>query len=192
MIFTPKPIKASPAVAPRQCAALHRAMLHRYKQLKKQLKRIHASRASSQAPPDAPQQQQQHPDGEAGQGQQQQHHHHQTQPPMQLSADEGTFVMMLNEDLTSFNTFFIEREEDAVIKLQALTDSVQAVGRAADAAQVQALKAALVDFHGESKAGGARLSVSVLQCVFWRSVFGEQCRSRPQKHIQKGGKRACC
>lgn len=34
-----------------------------------------------------------------------------------LSAEENEFIATLNEDLDSFNAFFIEKEEDAVIKI---------------------------------------------------------------------------
>ncbi len=49
------------------------------------------------------------------------------------------------QDLSKFNQFFMEREEDAVIQLQALQDGLAAA--ATPAAQAQA-RARLVDFHG--------------------------------------------
>jgi hypothetical protein len=49
------------------------------------------------------------------------------------------------QDLLRFNRFFIDKEEDSVIKLQALSDRIKA---ASSVEQLQALKAELVDFHG--------------------------------------------
>jgi hypothetical protein len=49
------------------------------------------------------------------------------------------------QDLLRFNRFFIDKEEDSVIKLQTLADRISA---ASSAEQLQALKAELVDFHG--------------------------------------------
>lgn len=49
------------------------------------------------------------------------------------------------QDLLRFNRFFIDKEEDSVIKLQSLADRIAA---ASSAEQLQALKAELVDFHG--------------------------------------------
>lgn len=67
-------------------------------------------------------------------------------PEQALSPEETAFVNMLNEDLLRFNRFFIDKEEDSVIKLQSLADRIAA---ASSAEQLQALKAELVDFHGE-------------------------------------------
>lgn len=59
----------------------------------------------------------------------------------------------LLQDLVGFNRFFMDKEEDAVIKLQALADRIQAAQGDTDAGsqEKQELKAALVDFHGESR-----------------------------------------
>lgn len=40
------------------------------------------------------------------------------QPGDALSAEEAAFVATLNEDLARFNQFFIDKEEDSVIRLQ--------------------------------------------------------------------------
>jgi hypothetical protein len=55
-------------------------------------------------------------------------------------------LLLWLQDLLRFNRFFIDKEEDSVIKLQALSDRIKA---ASSAEQLQALKAELVDFHGE-------------------------------------------
>lgn len=52
-------------------------------------------------------------------------------------------------DLSTFNKFFMDKEEDAVIKLQALADRIAGAQQGSEAAQE--LKAALVDFHGEQQ-----------------------------------------
>jgi hypothetical protein len=57
----------------------------------------------------------------------------------------------LLQDLLRFNRFFIDKEEDSVIKLQALSDRIKA---ASSIEQLQALKAELVDFHGERRGFG--------------------------------------
>jgi len=57
-------------------------------------------------------------------------------------------MLMVNglQDLLRFNQFFIDQEEDSVIKLQALSDRIMG---AHAAQELQALKAELVDFHGD-------------------------------------------
>lgn len=66
-----------------------------------------------------------------------------------LSAEEESFLALLNEDLSNFNDFFIEKEEDSVIRLQSLTDELTSSRVFKDEEQMQQLKARLVDFHGE-------------------------------------------
>ncbi len=50
-----------------------------------------------------------------------------------------------SQDLERFNSFFIDKEEDAVIELHALQEQLQ---QAKEPGQLQALKQAFVDFHG--------------------------------------------
>lgn len=57
---------------------------------------------------------------------------------------------LLRQDLCGFNRFFMDKEEDAVIKLQALADRIQAAQGDSSSEEMQELKAALVDFHGEA------------------------------------------
>jgi len=77
----------------------------------------------------------------------------QTVAPL-ITDEEKEFIVMLQNDLEKINTYFIEREEEAVIKLQALADR-RAAAEAADPAlreaevAIEALRAAFVDFHGE-------------------------------------------
>uniref|UniRef100_A0A7S0V5U9 SPX domain-containing protein n=1 Tax=Polytomella parva TaxID=51329 RepID=A0A7S0V5U9_9CHLO len=68
-----------------------------------------------------------------------------------LSPEEQLFINTLNEDLQRFNSFFIEKEEDAVIRLQTLSDEVMASTNleSGNADDLHSLKARLIDFHGE-------------------------------------------
>lgn len=49
-----------------------------------------------------------------------------------LSVEEQQFISTLNEDLARFNRYFIEKEEDAVIRLQALSDELETHTTAAE------------------------------------------------------------
>ena len=60
-----------------------------------------------------------------------------------MTQQEREFIRVLNHDLERINAYFMESEEDAVIKLQALQD------RAARGENADSLRAAFVDFHGE-------------------------------------------
>jgi hypothetical protein len=57
-------------------------------------------------------------------------------------------VAALNEDLNRFNNFFIDKEENAVIKLQDMSD--QLLNQQATREDLLRIKQRLVDFHGES------------------------------------------
>lgn len=50
------------------------------------------------------------------------------------------------QDVNRINEFFIDREEEAVIKLKALEDKIN---EAADPSEFRTLSSALIDFHGE-------------------------------------------
>jgi len=65
----------------------------------------------------------------------------------QLSPEEQEFVAALNEDLNRFNNFFIDKEENAVIKLQDMSD--QLLNQQATREDLLRIKQRLVDFHGE-------------------------------------------
>ncbi|GAX75635.1 hypothetical protein CEUSTIGMA_g3079.t1 [Chlamydomonas eustigma] len=65
----------------------------------------------------------------------------------QLSPEEREFMAALNEDLARFNNFFIDKEEDAVIKLQDMSD--QLMSQQATREHLLQIKQRLVDFHGE-------------------------------------------
>jgi hypothetical protein len=73
------------------------------------------------------------------------------------------------QDLCRFNRFFMDKEEDAVIKLQALADRI--AGAQGSENDAQELKAALVDFHGETPALWAGLWATRLLC--WPQACAE-------------------
>jgi hypothetical protein len=108
----------------------------RYKLLKKFIKAHEARRREAEGGPAAATDQQQAQQQQQQQAQQQQQQARQEPrddaaggeqggssgggalAPGQLSPDEALFVRALNEDLARLNDFFVEREEDCVIKLQ--------------------------------------------------------------------------
>ena len=68
------------------------------------------------------------------------------QAPLTVCPEEMVFIRTLNEDLRKFNEFFMENEEDCVIKLKALEDRINC---AVNASQCSAIRSELVDLHGE-------------------------------------------
>ncbi|KAK9842271.1 hypothetical protein WJX81_003901 [Elliptochloris bilobata] len=60
---------------------------------------------------------------------------------------EAHFVEMLREDLESFNDFFIGKEEDYVIRMEALASQQAVLG--GNAERQAALRSLLIDLHGE-------------------------------------------
>lgn len=72
--------------------------------------------------------------------------------PLPMTAQEKEFISTLNKDLSRINAYFMEREEDAVIKLQTLVDrklAAEAAGASLQEGEAEALRSAFVDFHGE-------------------------------------------
>ena len=67
-----------------------------------------------------------------------------------LSVEEQDFMYTLNEDVNRFNSFFMEKEEDAVIKLQSIEEQLQA---ATDTEQLNEIRSRLVNFHGWCSCG---------------------------------------
>eukprot|EP00232_Nephroselmis_pyriformis_P016917 CAMPEP_0182882336 /NCGR_PEP_ID=MMETSP0034_2-20130328/17721_1 /TAXON_ID=156128 /ORGANISM="Nephroselmis pyriformis, Strain CCMP717" /LENGTH=212 /DNA_ID=CAMNT_0025015427 /DNA_START=367 /DNA_END=1001 /DNA_ORIENTATION=- len=69
-----------------------------------------------------------------------------------LSDEEKAFVKALNEELTKFNNFFMENEEDNVIQTKTLSDSIKRVMEdegGSDNKQYADLCSAIVKHHGE-------------------------------------------
>ncbi|KAK9814479.1 hypothetical protein WJX72_006578 [[Myrmecia] bisecta] len=63
-----------------------------------------------------------------------------------LTAEERTFITTLNEDLKRFNDFFMDKEEESIIKLRNLEEQLP---RLAGDEERSALRTKFVDLHGE-------------------------------------------
>nr|XP_043628809.1 SPX domain-containing protein 1-like [Erigeron canadensis] len=64
-----------------------------------------------------------------------------------MSKEEVDFVDLLEKEIEKFNTFFVEKEEEYIIKLKELQDSV---AKAKDSSEEMIkIRKDLVDFHGE-------------------------------------------
>uniref|UniRef100_A0A7R9YT16 SPX domain-containing protein n=1 Tax=Chlamydomonas euryale TaxID=1486919 RepID=A0A7R9YT16_9CHLO len=63
-----------------------------------------------------------------------------------LSTEETEFVATLNEDLERFNSFFMEKEEEEVIKIQALADRLES---ATSTEELSDVTQGLINLHGE-------------------------------------------
>ncbi|KAG2425900.1 hypothetical protein HYH02_014901 [Chlamydomonas schloesseri] len=70
-----------------------------------------------------------------------------------LSPEEQAFINTLNEDLARFNRFFIEKEEEAVIRLQALCDELAPAAKAAGVHIPEALTSTVDTEHDEPLGG---------------------------------------
>ena len=64
-----------------------------------------------------------------------------------MTPSEREFAETLQEDVKRINTYFMEQEEEAVIRLQALTDGRAAMEEAGEL-EAKALHAAFVNLHG--------------------------------------------
>ncbi|KAK9141709.1 hypothetical protein Syun_011109 [Stephania yunnanensis] len=63
-----------------------------------------------------------------------------------MTEEENDFITLLEEEIEKFNGFFVDKEEEYVIRLKELQDRK---GRANLAREVYRLKKEIVDFHGE-------------------------------------------
>lgn len=64
-----------------------------------------------------------------------------------MTEAEAGFVKLLEEELEKFNAFFVEKEEDYIIRLKDLQDRV---GKAKDCSdEMMKIRKEVVDFHGE-------------------------------------------
>jgi len=68
-----------------------------------------------------------------------------------LQPGEAHFVDTLKEDVNGLNDYFIEREEDFVIRMEALV-SQQAELTESDAERQAALRSSFIDLHGARRA----------------------------------------
>ncbi|KAL4452619.1 hypothetical protein ABPG75_008281 [Micractinium tetrahymenae] len=64
-----------------------------------------------------------------------------------VAEEDREFIQTLNEDLSRINSYFMEREEEAIIRLRALQDARADAGASPD--QLERLRSEVVDFHGE-------------------------------------------
>lgn len=64
-----------------------------------------------------------------------------------VAEEDREFIQTLNEDLSRINSYFMEREEEAVIRLRALQDARADAAGAPD--HLDRLRSEMVDFHGE-------------------------------------------
>ncbi|KAK8660881.1 hypothetical protein V6N13_051789 [Hibiscus sabdariffa] len=64
-----------------------------------------------------------------------------------MSIEETDFIRLLEKELEKFNSFFVEKEEEYIIKLKELQDSV---AKAKDSSEEMIrIRKEIVDFHGE-------------------------------------------
>ncbi|XVF48093.1 hypothetical protein PTKIN_Ptkin03bG0163500 [Pterospermum kingtungense] len=64
-----------------------------------------------------------------------------------MSREETDFIRLLEDELEKFNTFFVEKEEEYIIRLKELQDSV---AKAKDSnEEMIKIRKEIVDFHGE-------------------------------------------
>lgn len=66
-----------------------------------------------------------------------------------IAEEDREFVATLNTDLSRVNSYFMEKEEEAVIRLRELEDRLEAAREGLDAPDLEQLRNELVDFHGE-------------------------------------------
>ncbi|PWA84454.1 SPX domain-containing protein [Artemisia annua] len=64
-----------------------------------------------------------------------------------MSKEEIDFVELLEKEIEKFNLFFIEKEEEYIIKLKELQDSVAKAKDSSD--EMIKIRKEMVDFHGE-------------------------------------------
>nr|GEW19665.1 SPX domain-containing protein 1-like [Tanacetum cinerariifolium] len=68
-------------------------------------------------------------------------------PTGEMSKEEVEFVELLEKEVEKFNSFFVEKEEEYIIKLKELQDSVM---KAKDSnEEMIKIRKEIVDFHGE-------------------------------------------
>ncbi|CAD6247642.1 unnamed protein product [Miscanthus lutarioriparius] len=66
-----------------------------------------------------------------------------------MTPEEAGFVALLDAELDKFNAFFLEKEEDYVIRLKELQDRVVSAAETGSAEELLRVRKEIVDFHGE-------------------------------------------
>ncbi|PNW80691.1 hypothetical protein CHLRE_07g325950v5 [Chlamydomonas reinhardtii] len=97
-----------------------------------------------------------------------------------LSPEEQAFINTLNEDLARFNRFFIEKEEEAVIRLQALCDELSPAAKAAGVHIPEALTCTVDTEHDEPLTGGTMIQQQQQQQAKEEAVSG----SSPESEVE--------
>ncbi|KAJ0261245.1 SPX domain-containing protein 1 [Hirschfeldia incana] len=64
-----------------------------------------------------------------------------------MSKEESSFIQLLEDELEKFNNFFVEKEEEYIIRLKELRDRI---GKAKDSKEkMMSIRKEIVDLHGE-------------------------------------------
>ncbi|KAF8691445.1 hypothetical protein HU200_040586 [Digitaria exilis] len=66
-----------------------------------------------------------------------------------MTAEEAEFVALLEAELDKFNAFFLEKEEEYVIRQKELQDRVVSAAESGSAEELLRVRKEIVDFHGE-------------------------------------------
>ncbi|XP_050388055.1 SPX domain-containing protein 1-like [Argentina anserina] len=64
-----------------------------------------------------------------------------------MSSAEINFIQLLEDELEKFNSFFVEKEEEYIIRLKEIQDSVAKAKHSTE--EVMKIRKEIVDFHGE-------------------------------------------
>ncbi|RLN07560.1 SPX domain-containing protein 1-like [Panicum miliaceum] len=69
--------------------------------------------------------------------------------PPAMTAEEAGFVALLDAELDKFNAFFLEKEEEYVIRQKELQDRAVSAAETGSAEELLRVRKEIVDFHGE-------------------------------------------
>ncbi|RLM78219.1 SPX domain-containing protein 1-like [Panicum miliaceum] len=69
--------------------------------------------------------------------------------PPAMTADEAGFVALLDAELDKFNAFFLEKEEEYVIRQKELQDRAVSAAETGSAEELLRVRKEIVDLHGE-------------------------------------------
>uniref|UniRef100_A0A0A9F1F5 SPX domain-containing protein n=1 Tax=Arundo donax TaxID=35708 RepID=A0A0A9F1F5_ARUDO len=70
-------------------------------------------------------------------------------PPPPMTAEEAAFVALLEAELDKFNAFFLEKEEDYIIRQKELQDRVVRAAETGSPEELMWVRKEIVDLHGE-------------------------------------------
>ncbi|KAL5768999.1 hypothetical protein ACOSP7_015556 [Xanthoceras sorbifolium] len=66
-----------------------------------------------------------------------------------MSREEIDFIKLLEDEMEKFNTFFVEKEEEYIIRLKELHDSMALAKAKSSNEEIIKIRKEIVDFHGE-------------------------------------------